>query len=75
VTCGLAPAAGRVRHRASESTGRYGWEARMGIEDVTRFGAAVLLVGLAVLVALTGNRPSRAVPVPRSRHYSYLARR
>jgi hypothetical protein len=47
----------------------------MGIEDVTRFGAAVLLVGLAVLVALTGNRPSRAVPVPRSRHYSYLARR
>jgi cell volume regulation protein A len=36
----------------------------VGIEDVTRFGAAVLLVGLAVLVALTGNRLSRAVPVP-----------
>src|SRR5947209_19769139 len=36
----------------------------MGIEDVTRFGSAVLLVGLAVLVALTGNRLSRAVPVP-----------
>src|SRR4051794_1298724 len=34
------------------------------MEDVTRFGAAVLLVGLAVLVALTGNRLSRAVPVP-----------
>jgi len=36
----------------------------VGVEDVTRFGAAVLLVSVAVLVALVGNRISRVVRVP-----------
>src|SRR3954469_18403891 len=36
----------------------------VGVEDVTRFGAAVLLVSIAVLIALAGNRISQAVRVP-----------
>jgi len=36
----------------------------VGVEDVTRFGAVVLLVSVAALVALTGNRISRVVRVP-----------
>jgi potassium/hydrogen antiporter len=36
----------------------------VGTEDITRFGASVLLVSIAVLVALTGNRISRAVHIP-----------
>src|SRR5690349_12749208 len=36
----------------------------VGVEDLTRFGAAVLLVSVAVLVALAGNRISRTVRIP-----------
>ena len=36
----------------------------MGVEDVFRFGAAVLLVSIAVLIALAGNRISQGVRVP-----------
>src|SRR4051794_1535504 len=36
----------------------------VGTEDITRFGASVLLVSIAVLIALTGNRISRAVHIP-----------
>lgn len=36
----------------------------MGVEDMIQFGAAVLLVSVAVLIALAGNRISHAVRVP-----------
>lgn len=36
----------------------------MGVEDAIRFGAAVLLVSAAVLIALAGNRISRTLRVP-----------
>src|SRR5206468_6577005 len=49
--------------RTSWTTNRDENEA-VGTEDITRFGASVLLVSVAVLVALTGNRISRAVRIP-----------
>src|SRR3954470_22416484 len=49
--------------RTSWTTNRDENEA-VGTEDITRFGASVLLVSIAVLVALTGNRISRAVHIP-----------
>jgi cell volume regulation protein A len=36
----------------------------VSVEDVTRFGAVILLVSVAVVVALAGNRVSRAIRVP-----------
>jgi cell volume regulation protein A len=36
----------------------------MSVEDVTRFGLIILLVSVAVLVALVGNRVSRLIRVP-----------
>jgi cell volume regulation protein A len=51
------------RERPAEFDDRDGnWG--VGTEDVTRFGLAVLLVSVAVLVALLGNRLSRVLRVP-----------
>ena len=36
----------------------------MGVDDVPVFGVVVLLVGLAVVLALLGNRLGRAIGVP-----------
>ena len=35
----------------------------MSVEDVTRFGSVILLVSVAALVALLGNRVSRLLRV------------
>jgi potassium/hydrogen antiporter len=58
------PGRRRLEHvRASWTASRDENEA-VGVEDIPRFGAVVLLVSAAVLVALTGNRMSSVVRIP-----------